>query len=410
MDPYYDGNGDGLDDKSGLNYQAHETLRLSQGGGSGVGAGAYPTDGRTVLLSPPTTSSMRGGPASRRNGSLITQNQVPASDAKLKFMGGLVSGDKATQDIATWMFNSGLITKDPKTLAGKEQASKIYNQAVDYTAAANFFGDTTKNVMDMLSEGYGGSTTTGSGSGGTSTYKQYTNFTREEARKKAIDAYRAVLGRSPNAQEIAEFSDGLMRAAKAAPTVQKTTTKGKSTSQTTTPGFNEKDWTLGFLSAKIPAEGDLLGASGSAQDMITAFSQDYGIKLSPALAYDTVRDVIEGKIDQTGVEQMFKEQAKILFPHLSEKIDSGLSPRKIADAYIGNTTRILEKGITEVDMFNPYVKEAMNQKDAQGNYVLPTADEHARMLRSKDEWLDTRNGKETLMKAADNILKTMGFE
>jgi hypothetical protein len=406
--PYIDNDGDNLDDNSKLPYIQHERQRASQGGS---GAGAFPTDGRTVLLSPPqSNTNMRGGPAARRNGSLIPQTPVNVSDAKSKFRGGLIAGDPATQSIATWMFNSGLISKDPTTLAGIDQASKVYNQAVDYTADANAFGDSTKNVMDMLSQGYGGGTTTGSGAGGTSTYKQYTSFTKEQARKKATDAYRAVLGRSPSEQEIAEFANGLMSATKAAPSVQKTTTKGKSTSQTTTAGFNEKDWTLGFLSSKIPAEGDLLGASGSAQDMITAFSQDYGIKLSSALAFDTVRDVIQGKIDQTGVEQMFKEQAKILFPHLSEKIDAGLSPRKIADAYIGNTTKILEKGITEVDMFNPYVKEAMNQKDAQGNYVLPTADEHARMLRSKDEWLDTRNGKETLMKAADNILKTMGFE
>ncbi len=394
----------GFDDNSGLSYEEHMKKYPTPA------TGAYPTDGRTVFLSPAQRNPIvQGGPAARRGG-LIPQNAVPVSDAKSKFRGGLISGDPATQSIATWMFNSGLITKDPTTLAGIDQASKVYNQAVDYTADANAFGDETKNVMDMLSQGYGGGTTSGGGSGGTSTYKQYTSFTREEARKKATDAYRAVLGRSPSEQEIAEFANGLMSAAKAAPTVQKTTTKGKSTSQTTTAGFNEKDWTLGFLSSKIPAEGDLLGASGSAQDMITAFSQDYGIKLSPALAYDTVRDVIEGKIDQTGVEQMFKEQAKILFPHLSEKIDAGLSPRKIADAYIGNTTRILEKGITEVDMFNPYVKEALTKKNDKGEYVLPTADEHARSLRSKDEWLDTRNGKETLMKAADNILKTMGFE
>jgi len=394
----------GFDDNSGLSYADHMAKYPTPA------TGAYPTDGRSVILSPGQRNPIvQGGPAAKRGG-LIPQVPVTVSDAKQKFAGGLIAGDPATLSIATWMFNSGLITKDPTTRAGIDQASKVYNQAVDYTADANAFGDMTKNVMDMLSMGYGGSTTTGGGSGGTSTYKQYTSFTKEQARKKATDAYRAVLGRSPSEQEISEFANGLMGAAKAAPSIQKTKSGGKNTSQTTTAGFNEKDWTLGFLSSKIPAEGDLLGASGSAQDMITAFSQDYGIRLSPALAFDTVRDVIQGKIDQTGVEQMFKEQAKILFPHLSEKIDSGLSPRKIADTYIGNTTKILEKGITEVDMFNPYVKEAMTRKDDKGNYVLPTADEHARSLRSKDEWLTTRNGKETLMKAADSILKTMGFE
>jgi hypothetical protein len=406
MQPYYDGNGDSLDDVSFLPYKEHEQKRLSEGGSSAT----YPTDGRTVLLSPAQRRPIvQGGPAAKRGG-LLPQTAVPVSDAKSRFRGGLISGDPATQSIANWMFNSGYITKDPTTLAGIDQASKVYNTAVDYTADANAFGDATKNVMDMLSMGYGGSIKDGSSSSGNSTYKQYTGFTKEEARKKAIDAYRAVLGRSPTSEEITEFTNGLTNAAKAAPTIQQTTTKGETTSQTTTGGFNEKDWTLGFLSSKIPASGDLLGASGSAQDMITAFSEDYGIKLSPALAFDTVRDVIQGKIDQTGVEQMFKEQAKILFPHLSEKIDAGLSPRKIADAYIANTTNILEKGITEVDIFNPYVKEALTHKDEKGNYVLPTADQQAASLRSKGEWLKTKNAKETLMSAADNILKTMGFE
>jgi len=402
MGLYNDSNGDGKDDATGLTYT--EFIKQNPPSTS------YPTDGRSVILTPGQRRNV-GRPGSP---STVTSNPVlvPISEAKSNFRGGLIAGDPATQSIAKWMYESGVIKKDPTTLAGINEASSAYNKAVDYTADANAFGDMTKNVMDMLSLGYGGTVTDGLGSAssGNSTYKQYSGYTKEEARKKATDAYRAVLGRSPTSQEITEFTNGLTNAAKAAPTIQQTTTKGGSTSQTTTGGFNEKDWTLGFLSSKIPASGDLLGASGSAQDMITAFSEDYGIKLSPALAFDTVRDVIQGKIDQTGVEQMFKEQAKILFPHLSEKIDAGLSPRKIADAYIANTTNILEKGITEVDIFNPYVKEALTNKDEKGNYVLPTADQQAASLRSKGEWLKTKNAKETLMSSADNILKTMGFE
>jgi hypothetical protein len=402
MGLYTDSNGDGKDDLTGLTYSEFAKQNQSQT--------TYPTDGRSVILTPGQrrTVGHPSAPTTIESAPVL----IPVGQAKDNFRGGLIAGDPATQSIANWMYQSGIITKDPTTRAGIDQASSAYNKAVDYTADANAFGDMTKNVMDMLSVGYGTDTTKsgGSSSGGTSTYKQYSTFTKEQARKKAVDAYRAVLGRSPDNQEIAEFTNGLISAAKADPTIQKTTTKGKGTSQKTQQGFNEKDWTLGFLSSKIPAKGDLLGASGTAQDMITSFSEVYGVKLSPALAFDTVRDVVQGKIDQTGVEQMFKQQAKIAFPHLSEKIDAGMNPRQIADAYISNTTKILEKGITEVDMFHPYVKEAMSQKDDKGNYVLPTADEQAQMLRSKKEWLNTRNGKETLMSAADNILKTMGFE
>jgi hypothetical protein len=368
------------------------------------------TDGRTVVISPAgARTAVVGRPGSPQKINQTTPAaSLGVSEAKNLFNGGLLSQDPATLSIADFMFKSGIISSDPRTAAGRAAASKAYNRAVDNTADANQFGNMV-TVMDMLTLDYEPGSVTGSGSG-TSTFKQFSTYTKDQARKKAVDAYRAVLGRSPSEQEIAEFSNGLINAAKAAPSIQKTKTGRKGTSQETTQGFNEKDWTLGYLSAKIPADQDLLGASGVAQDMVTGLSQAYGVKLSPALAYDSVRDIIEGKLDADGLEQVFKEQAKILFPHLSDKIDSGLNPRKIADSYIGNTVNILEKGPTEVDMFNPYVKEALTYKDKDGNYALPTADEHARMLRSKSEWLDTRNGKETLMSAADNILRQMGFE
>jgi hypothetical protein len=398
----------GKDDKTGLTRIEYRDKYGAAAAGLTDQTGF--TDGRTVIISPAGVQTVTAGrPGSPQRTTRTTPaTPLAVGDAKALFNGGLLSQDPATLSIADFMFKSGIISSDPRTAAGRAAATKAYNRAVDNTADANQYGNMV-TVMDMLTLDYSPGSTTGSG-GGTSTFKQFSTYTKDQARKKAVDAYRAVLGRSPSEQEIAEFSNGLMRAAKAAPSIQKTKAGGKSTSQETTQGFNEKDWTLGYLSAKIPTDTDLQGASGVAQDMVTGLSQAYGVRLSPALAYDSVRDIIEGKLDADGLEQVFKEQAKILFPHLSEKIDSGLNPRKIADSYIANTVNILEKGPTEVDMFNPYVKEALTYKDKDGNYALPTADEHARTLRSKSEWLDTRNGKETLMSAADNILRQMGFE
>lgn len=362
---------------------------------------------RQVLIVPGTTAApgVYGNP---------TGNTPPVrlgvSDAKNIFNGDLLNDKPGAIAIADFMFRSGIISLDPKTREGKNAASKAYNRAVDDTADRNQAGALGVSVMDMLSElNYNTNTGTGTGSG-KSTFKQYSSYTKEQARKKAVDAFKAVLGRSPSEQEISEFANGLMKAAKAEPSIQKTTGKGSSTSQETTQGFSEKDWTLGYLSAKIPMNVDLQGASGVAQDMVAALTEQYGIKLSSSLVYDSIRDIIQGKTDAAGLEQVFKEQAKILFPHLSEKIDAGLNPRKIADAYISNTVKILEKNPVEVDLFNQHVKQALAYKDATGNYSLPTADEHARMLKNKPEWLETKNAKQSLMGAADGILRQMGFE
>lgn len=398
---------DGLDDVTGETALQH-AMRLSdqkaiQNLETNLG---YQGDTGLVVITPGSTR------VGRPNAPVVVSQPVTVTkaQAKAQFEGGLLTGDANALAIANWMAQAGLITKAPGTsdFAAIKQATKVYNQAVDLAAATYAVGDVRRSVMDFLSMVPGSSG--GGGGGGTSISKQITSYTPEQARQKAIDAYKAILNRTPTDQEVAEFSNALMTSAKNAPTVQKVSRKGGATVQETTQGFNEKDWTLGFMAGKIPADGDLAGASGVAQDTLRSMSENYGIKLSSSLAYDLVRDLVTGKIDENAAEQVFKEQAKIMFPGIADKIDAGLSPRKIADPFISNTMRILEKGATEVDMFNPYVKEALAYKDANGAYVLPTADEHARMLRGKSEWLNTRNAKESLMSTADNILKQMGFE
>jgi hypothetical protein len=401
MSKYVDLDKDNRDDNSGMRRAAH----IAAFPEDNMIAGS--TTDRTVVISPGTKKTV-GRPGSPES-SYSIPNQLGVTEAKNLFNGDLLSNDPNAMSIADYMFRSGIISLDPKTRAGKNAASKAYNQAVDDTADINQTGRLEVTVMDMLSELNYSPGPSGGGSG-KSTFKQYTTYTKDQARKKAIDAYKAVLGRSPNEQEISEFTNGLMKAAKAEPSIQKTKGKGSSTSQETTAGFSEKDWTLGYLSAKIPTDVDLQGASGVAQDMIASLTEQYGIKLSSSLAYDSVRDIIQGKTDADGLEQVFKEQAKILFPHLSDKIDAGLNPRKIADAYISNTVNILEKNPIQVDLFDPNIKQALTYKDKDGNYALPTSDEHARMLREKPEWLDTRNAKQSLMSAADGILRQMGFE
>lgn len=400
---WVDNNNDGKHDVDGLTIEQWATAKAQ----AATAQGTYDSSGgRTVVVSP---ARRIGG---RPNNPALTQ---PATDtvksAVDKFRGGLVVNDPATWQIADWMYSAGILSANPRSsMRAMEAAVKAYSNAADVAASAYAFGDFSKSIMDFLSYVPGSADAGGGGGSGSSTSKQVQVFTPEQAREKALNAYKAILNRAPSEQEISEFVNGLINSAKNAPTIQRTSGRGGTSVQEVTQGFDEKTWTLGFMAAKIPAEGDLSGSAGVAQDMLATLSQNYGIKLSQSLAYDTVRDLVQGKIDENGVEQVFKEQAKLIFPHLSDKIDAGLNPRKIADPYISNTMNILEKSATEADMFNPYVKEALTYKDANGNYVLPTADEHARMLRGKDEWLNTRNGKETMMSAADNILKQMGFE
>lgn len=396
---WIDANGDNKHDIDGLDFNAWATALAAQN------SSGYSGSEKTVVISPGVSRTV-GRPGSPSV--ITTPDTDSAVMAKAKFRGGLAAQDEYTWQIADFMFQSGIISIDPRSSQrGIDQAIKVYENAVDIAADVYAFGDRQKSVMDFLSFAPGN---TGSGAGGTSVSKQVQNYTPDQARQKAINAYKSILNRMPTDQEIAEFSTGLINSAKNTPSVQRVSSKGGASVQETTQGFDEKTWTLGFMASKIPANMDLGGLAGAAQDSLKSLSEAYGVRLSSDLGYGLIRDLIEGKIDQAAVEQVYREQAKILYPHLSDKIDAGVNPRQIADPYIRNTMSILEKSSTEADMFSSYIREALNYKDENGNYVLPNVDEHARMLRGKEEWLTTNNGKESLMSATDNILRQMGFE
>lgn len=402
MAEFVDKNEDGKDDKTGeTRSQFNARQRREALGGTGSTTTGFYTDGRTVNLGTQTYAA--GRPSQGGYVSVPKTGQV--DDAKNAFSGGLLSNDPNTISIAQWMYKAGVIKYDitQNFEQGYVAATKAYNTAVERTADANQFGNANVSVLDMLSMKIGSAAP-----GGPSTTKQFTSYTKEQAKQKAVEAYKTILGRAPTQQEIDDFSHGLISSAKAHPTIQRTSASGKT--QRVTQGFDERTWTFGYMAAKIPANQDLAGSAGVAQDTVKRLSEQYGYKPSSIMSAGMVNDIIQQRADATSTEQKFKEQAKILFPHLSDKIDAGLTVRAIADSYINNVSTLLEKNPTNVDLFNPYVREALQQRDANGQYVLPTADEHARIIRSKPEWLKTNNGKETLMSAADNILKQMGFE
>ena len=253
----------------------------------------------------------------------------------------------------------------------------------------------------------------GDGSGsGQSTFKTYTKYTNEQASQLAKDTYELYLGRSATSQEIAEFKTALTRAAQAAPSVQLTRAgKGGVTTQETTKGFNEGSWVTGYISARIGLDqiDEVAGKMGTINDQFERLQESYGYKPTKAMRLKDTQDIIEGRTTIEDVTGRYREQAKSLFPALREALDSGMTVRQIADTKIASKARILEQPEEKINLYDPDIVNALSMKNDKGDYVSMTDDEFARTLYKKSEWLDTKNAKETLRSAANDIVKEFGF-
>jgi hypothetical protein len=335
---------------------------------------------------------------------------VKGSDAKTAFKTGLYSNTPSTWSTVSKLYGMGLIKGTPGTTKFLDSAISSYNKLVDLAA-----GNPNMSLMDIASQraGSGDGLTTGTGAGsGKSIYKTYTKYTDEQATQLAKDTYEQYLGRAATSQEISEFKTALTRAAKAAPSVQLTRAgKGGVTTQETTKGFNEASWVTGYISARVGLDqiDEVAGKMGTINDAFEKLQESYGYRPTKAMRLKDTQDVIEGKTTIEDITGRYREQAKALFPALREALDSGLTVRQIADTKIAAKAKILEQPEEKINLYDPDIVNALSMKNDKGQYVSMTDDEFGRTLYKKPEWLNTKNAKETLRSAADDIVKEFGF-
>lgn len=347
-----------------------------------------------------------GTPGGAQQGTAVVFGQSTVKAAVENFAGAYSVGRADATVIANALISSGL-AKPNATLS---QLASAYSSALNMTAKINAGGNKDATVFDAMSlMGRGTSGTTGGGAGGTS--KAFATYSDSQAKERAISAYNAILGRPPTDAEQNAFIKALRAGAKAAPAITKYSKSGKTTE--TQKGFDESAFIAGYMSDKIPDPSeDLDGVAGQVQDLIDNYRQQYGVNPTQSFISNSIKAMVKSAdpaAEKANLEQQLKEQAQILYPALKDKIDAGLSVRSIADPFISTYSKLMEENDLNVGLDNRFVKKALSNRNDKGEYQIMDEDSFAREIRSTDEWLNTRNAKESMLKAADGVLKQFGF-
>ena len=345
-----------------------------------------------------------GTPGGGQQGNVVVFGQSTVKAAVENFAGAYSVGRADATVIADALISSGL-AKPNATLS---QLASAYSSALNMTAKINAGGNKDATVFDAMSlMGRGTAGTTGGG--GTS--KAFATYSDSQAKERAVSAYNAILGRPPTEQEQNLFIKALRAGAKAAPSITKTSKSGRQTESQ--KGFDERAFIAGYMSDKIPDPSeDLDGVAGQVQDLIDNYRQQYGVNPTQSFVQSSIKKMISAEdpaAEKANLEQQLKEQSQILYPALKDKIDAGLSVRSIADPFISTYSRLMEENDLNVGLDNKFVKKALSNRNEKGEYQIMDEDSFAREIRSTDEWLNTRNAKESMLSAADQVLKQFGF-
>lgn len=157
------------------------------------------------------------------------------------------------------------------------------------------------------------------------------------------------------------------------------------------------------------AEGTLGGTAGMAEVRMRQLARLNGVDLADQAIKNYAQQIAMGVSTMEQVEQNIRNMAISLFPSYAEQINGGVSMTDIASPYMTQMSMDLEIAPADVDLFDPMIKQALNGINSDGQPTGMTITDFQKFTRNDPRWLKTNNGREQIMAAGSEVLKTMGL-
>lgn len=122
--------------------------------------------------------------------------------------------------------------------------------------------------------------------------------------------------------------------------------------QTGTPDERMFQEMVSHFAAGLP-EGDLPGTLGTSQRTITGLAAQYGVSLSDQQTKYMATSLLTGATTDANIADFLSDQAKSMYPYLSDYIDQGITPRQFADPYFNEAAKMLEINPAQMDLTDP---------------------------------------------------------
>ena len=130
-----------------------------------------------------------------------------------------------------------------------------------------------------------------------------------------------------------------------------------------------------------------------------------GVDGKPATAQETLQRLALGEIDPTRLEQDVRKLAAIGQPQfVRDLLGQGIDLEEIYSPYRKTMSRILEIDEGQIDLTDPTLRMAINDKGDTNLY------DYSKALRQDSRWQYTGNAREEVSDAALTVLRNFGFQ
>lgn len=162
----------------------------------------------------------------------------------------------------------------------------------------------------------------------------------------------------------------------------------------------------------LAKRGDLGGLAGQIEGQLERTSHDYGVQMSREWLGTAVRRIFAGSwTTETAVNELVK-YAKSAFPHLRAEIEAGRSLRDLADPYIQTMSRVLELPDSDINLFDPTIRRALQGQGISNNPDGKPAMEplwaFENRIKRDPRWAKTKNAQDAQASLLNSVLRNLG--
>lgn len=152
----------------------------------------------------------------------------------------------------------------------------------------------------------------------------------------------------------------------------------------------------------------LVGGAGELADGLRQLAYANGMNYSDSFYLSAAQSVAAGLTTAEDWERDMREQAASLWPVYGDKIRAGVNVFDLASPYIQTMSQEFEISPNDINLGDPYIREALTGVDDQGNPVAMGLWDFQKKLRKDPRWMNTAKAQNEVTGVAGRIMQMFG--
>jgi hypothetical protein len=160
---------------------------------------------------------------------------------------------------------------------------------------------------------------------------------------------------------------------------------------------------------KWTADHTLGGLAGQAEKAIRGEARNLGVAVTEQSVLNNAQYIVRGLTTMEKIQAGLREQAAGLYPAFAEQIKAGAGMSDLAQPYVQVLAGELQLPESDVSVFTPKIKAALNRVDAKGQPAPMGLDEFTQLVRNDPAWRRTPQAAEKAFNVGKQVLADMGL-